>query len=202
MDIDPFVKTVLKKSRSLPSNGTCYLHLNCKRNNILWCLDWREVCDGKVDCWSDPVDERHCEILEQNECAPNEYRCFNGQCIPEIFLLDKTFFSDCLDNSDEDIFEDRQYRAICKGYGDPTFLCTDSKCHHWLYFNENVPVYDFCSVSYSRDKLIEQIDRQLLLSTVNTHINQECWATMICLVEAQQRFSFVSHKKTLLYFFF
>jgi hypothetical protein len=194
MPLNTFVKNVSKTSHSLASNGTCYLHLNCKRNNISWCLDWREVCDRRVDCWPDPVDEQHCEILEQNECGPNEYRCLNGQCIPEIFLLDKAFFSDCLDNSDEDLLEPSFYQTICTNTGNPTFRCTDTMCRHWS-FSDNSFVEQTCGASYSRDKLNEEFDRKLLLPSANTHINENCWATMICLVQAQRQISFVSHQK-------
>lgn len=165
--------------------------MNCQRNNISWCLDWREVCDGKADCWPNPVDEQHCQILERNECASNEYRCFNGQCIPEIFLLDKSFISDCIDDSDEDILENRLYKNLCIIGGNPSFRCTDTKCPHWSFYVETVDDQE-CSPSYSRINLFEKFERRLLSPTANTHINEKCWATMICLIQAEQRISFVS----------
>ncbi len=171
--------------------------MNCKRNNISWCLDWSEVCDGKVDCWPDPVDEQYCSKLEQNECGPNEYRCFNGQCIPEIFLLDKTFVSDCVDRTDEDLSEKTKYVYICKNVGDPSFRCTDIMCPHWSS-SADVCAEQSCGAIYCRDKLIEKIHYDLLLPTANTHINEKCWATMICLIQAPQRIFLVSHK----YYFF
>jgi hypothetical protein len=66
---------------------TCYTHLICNRGPPPACLDWREICDGKIDCTNDDgIDERFCEQLEILECAQNEYRCKNGrQCIPKEF---------------------------------------------------------------------------------------------------------------------
>jgi hypothetical protein len=47
------------------------------------CLDWREICDGKIDCIGDNsgIDEKYSEEMEMTECNENEYRCYNGaQC--------------------------------------------------------------------------------------------------------------------------
>jgi hypothetical protein len=47
------------------------------------CLDWREICDGKIDC-KNGYDERYCQALEMNECNPlTERRCYDGQCIDD-----------------------------------------------------------------------------------------------------------------------
>ncbi|CAF2911760.1 unnamed protein product, partial [Rotaria sp. Silwood2] len=37
------------------------------------CLDWCEICDGKVDCIEEDIDEKDCDQLEINECKDNEY---------------------------------------------------------------------------------------------------------------------------------
>ncbi len=44
---------------------SCYRHLQCDRTGNQGqtpnaCLDWREICDGKVDCVNDGYDEEHC----------------------------------------------------------------------------------------------------------------------------------------------
>jgi len=187
------VKNVLETVYLLPSNGTCYVHLNCKRNNITWCLDWREVCDGKADCWPNHVDEHFCEKLEQNECASNEYRCLNGQCIPETFLLDNTFVSDCIDGTDEYHVINLEYEHVCRN-GDPSFRCADIMCRHWSIGKIDNWGRQICGRIGVHDVLIYRFDRDLLLPTVNTHIKEQCWATMICLVQAQEQFSLVSHK--------
>jgi hypothetical protein len=38
-----------------------------------------------------------------NECQENEYRCRNGQCIPDDFVQDDYYTPDCLDTTDETI---------------------------------------------------------------------------------------------------
>ncbi|CAF0817434.1 unnamed protein product [Adineta steineri] len=84
---------------------TCYPHLSeCYRGLEPMCLDWREICDGKIDCIGDKfgIDEEYCNELEINECKEDEYRCHNGaQCIPFEFFRDDHQSIDCLDGTDE-----------------------------------------------------------------------------------------------------
>ena len=68
-----------------PTEITCYRHLQCYRGPASSCLDWSEICDGKIDCWNDALDEEYCWQLEVNECDENEYRYMDEQCIPESF---------------------------------------------------------------------------------------------------------------------
>ena len=75
----------------------CYERVGCDSGVL--CLDWREICNGIQQCMSE-VDEENCDLLEMNRCDPDEeYRCMNGMCIPQQFLLDGEF--ECLDWSDE-----------------------------------------------------------------------------------------------------
>ncbi|UJR38685.1 hypothetical protein I4U23_031351 [Adineta vaga] len=84
------------------SNGTTfYTHLKCNRGYAPVCLDWSEICDGKVDCLDGNYDEEHCWQLELNECQENEFKCTIGQCIPNEFLHDRSGSFDCIDRSDE-----------------------------------------------------------------------------------------------------
>ena len=91
----------------IPANLPCYTHLICDRSGDHGqiagaCLDWREVCDGKINCLNNQNDEEHCWQLEINECDPQtEFRCHNGMCIPLSFLNDDIHNPDCLDRSDE-----------------------------------------------------------------------------------------------------
>ncbi|CAF1353414.1 unnamed protein product [Adineta steineri] len=85
---------------------TCYPYLSgCYRGPEPMCLDWREICDGKIDCIEGDfgVDEKYCHELEVTECNnENEYRCHNGaQCIPLEFYRDGFTSRDCLDGTDE-----------------------------------------------------------------------------------------------------
>ncbi len=93
-----------------PINLTSYIHLQCSRGPFPACLDWSEICDGKIDCLDGPFDEEHCWQLEFNQCNSNEYRCTNGQCIPQSFYQDNPYIPDCFDNSDEG---DKSKRHLC-----------------------------------------------------------------------------------------
>ncbi|CAF0830833.1 unnamed protein product [Adineta steineri] len=87
---------------------TCYILLECDRGGSSMCLDWREICDGRIDCLNGGVDEIQCFNLEINECNENEYRCHNGLCIPKKFLEMGYPEAQCLDRSDY-LVKDRYY---------------------------------------------------------------------------------------------
>jgi len=79
----------------------CYILIQCTRRSYQICLDWTDICDGKIDCLDNNIDEINCWQLKINECEENEYRCLNGQCIPQLFYEDDAYTPDCLDKSDE-----------------------------------------------------------------------------------------------------
>ncbi|CAF5087246.1 unnamed protein product, partial [Rotaria sp. Silwood1] len=108
--------------------SSCYTHLQCHRGPLPACLDWREICDGKVDCFDGGQDEQNCWQLEMNECDNNnQYRCHNGaQCIPNTFYNDNKYNPDCLDGSDEDYSELENRFSSC--HQDPTFRCEEHMC--------------------------------------------------------------------------
>lgn len=83
-------------------SGTCYgLIDDCNDRSWPFCLDWREICDGKIDCRNGD-DEKWCDQLESHQCRENEYQChYRGQCIPLKFVKDSRKSIDCLDGSDE-----------------------------------------------------------------------------------------------------
>ncbi|CAF1552926.1 unnamed protein product, partial [Rotaria sordida] len=89
---------------------TCYRFLsNCNRGPWALCLDWRQICNGKVDCMSGE-DEQWCETLEMTTCADDEYRChYGGQCIPMTFVRDSTYNVDCLDGSEEKVADPMEW---------------------------------------------------------------------------------------------
>ena len=87
-----------------PTSFTCYLHLQCNRGPSPVCLDWTEICDGHVDCLDGGLDEKYCWQLEINECKEDEYRCLNGQCIPQSFRQDQSSIFDCIDASDQMVY--------------------------------------------------------------------------------------------------
>lgn len=92
-----------------PTEMACYTHLQCSRGPSQLCLDWSKICDRKVDCYNSALDEEHCWELEMNTCNENEYRCFDGQCIPQSFLRDRSDIPDCLHVSDLDMYFQKIY---------------------------------------------------------------------------------------------
>ncbi|CAF1037002.1 unnamed protein product [Adineta ricciae] len=102
---------------------TCYMHIQCNINPALLCLDWREVCDGKIDCLNGGEDEKDCFELEINRCEEHEYQCRNGMCIDKEFLLDGYVSAnnmECLDGSDE-----TGHRLLIPCSRDSSFSCED-----------------------------------------------------------------------------
>ena len=86
---------------SMMSPLPCYVLLQCDRGGEPLCLDWREICDGTVDCLDGGHDEEFCFAMERNECDENEYRCHNGLCIPRDLWENGLGAADCLDRSDD-----------------------------------------------------------------------------------------------------
>lgn len=120
---DKVVSLILNSKRSIVtiSEVPCYTHLHCQTRSS--CLDWREICDGKSDCF-DSSDELNCWQLEVNECNDDEFRCHNGLCIPMEFFRDAQNAPDCLDQTDENEIIDRFLACI----RDPTFACEERTC--------------------------------------------------------------------------
>ena len=117
---------------------TCYPYLpECIRGPAPMCLDWREICDGKVDCVAESfgLDEQQCDQLEVNECSQDEYRCHNGaQCIPLDFVRDGITSTDCLDRTDELEFDTNANfpppKFIVRCINVTTFSCEEITCRH------------------------------------------------------------------------
>jgi hypothetical protein len=111
------------ESSNLVPKLSCYIDVRCNRGGKSLCLDWREICDGHVDCFDGGEDEIGCDQLESNECEEDEFRCHNGECIPQMFWKDDISDGDCLDRSDE---LSKIYMKSC--FQDPTFRCEEHTC--------------------------------------------------------------------------
>ena len=105
-------------------NLTCYTHLKCNRGATFLCLDWREICNGQIECIDNGEDEIECWQMEINECHEDEFRCDNGMCISKDFWQDDPNNPDCLDRSDE--LDDPSLFDMC--FQDPTFRCEEHMC--------------------------------------------------------------------------
>jgi len=155
---------------------TCYVHLKCWKGSELNCLDWREICNGYVDCLNDGLDEKDCFLMEMNECSSNEYRCHNGLCIPEQFWENGFGEADCLDRSDE--VSNVIYPSNC--YRDPRFRCEEHSCRtNWFDYpcgdGQCVQKFDQCHNGRHRH-LIDSISQQ-------NQLNHHCFIFMICLTK-------------------
>ncbi|CAF5074486.1 unnamed protein product, partial [Rotaria sp. Silwood1] len=118
-----------------PTNFTCYTHLKCNRGNFPACLDWSEICDGQIHCLDGEYDEEQCWQIDMNECNDDEYRCRNGQCIPQEFFRDDNQIPDCLDGSD--IISMLRYGVIDCDTAKPSFICEE------LISNKYIEQYRF-----------------------------------------------------------
>ncbi|CAF1400348.1 unnamed protein product, partial [Adineta ricciae] len=114
-------------------NSVCLETGDVECQSVL-CLDWREICDGKIDC-TNGADEEYCHRLEMNECNPStEYRCLNGQCIDKLLYWDS--YPDCMDSTDETVthnnfcFQNFDFRCQDKLCPSTWFSCGDGDCHY------------------------------------------------------------------------
>ncbi|CAF1031768.1 unnamed protein product [Didymodactylos carnosus] len=176
---------------------TCYTDIQCK-NNIL-CLDWRQICNGIIDC-EEGEDEAGCLELEMNECnAETEFRCKNGMCIPKSFAYDLMY--DCHDQSDE------QELPFLK-----TELCfqlANFECEENNIARLQIPCGDGHSISLGN--LITSINYDLakcvsgcmdicksrrdfiyVKQVFLTSDQNECWQAMLCITGFRNLFPYIS----------
>ncbi|CAF1486415.1 unnamed protein product [Adineta ricciae] len=154
--------TVEQLQRTFKYNSeelTCYTHLTCEYRIKSSCLDWTEVCDGKIDCLNNGIDEKHCRQLEINQCQDDEYQCNNGQCIPLEFYKELTFRRHCLDNSDGTYDIALHYTAL-----------EDSICSHSFL---------------SRSCIVERTNilMKRIYSMKHELITNDCWMAFKCILK-------------------
>ena len=165
----------------------CYVGIQCNRGGSLLCLDWREVCNGLIECLDGGLDEEFCFEMELNKCAEHEYRCHNGLCIPEELWNDGLGNADCLDRSDGP--DDVTYRTSC--FRDPTFQCEEHMCRAT---NIDFPCADGeCAQKASQ---CHNGRHALLLHsfTVPGDLSDKCWIAMSCLTKLLTQINEISCK--------
>ncbi|CAF1047692.1 unnamed protein product [Didymodactylos carnosus] len=158
---------------------TCYQGLQC---HSAICLDWRQICDGNLNCENGEDEPNECLLLEINECQGDEYRCRTGLCIPQAFLID--FSYDCTDFSDESKTY-REWTDQLSCYSKPdlacdSYLCSSCElpCGDEQYTSGELKI----SCNNGRDLYF----RQALLSRFSADKNNsndigfECWFLMLC----------------------
>ncbi|CAF0969766.1 unnamed protein product [Adineta ricciae] len=146
-------------------NMTCYRHLKCVRGYAPACLDWTEICDGKVDCLDGEFDEEHCWQLEFSECEPNEYRCRIGQCIPQEFVRDDETTFECVDRSDEKMQDLDEFSVDM--LNEPAFGYDDVRCNTTFLTK---------SCSIHRHRLLSEA----MFSVKDESISYVCWQAFKC----------------------
>ena len=167
---------------------TCYMHLRCKYGGSEFvCLDWREVCDGKVDCVDGGIDEKHCFELEMNECEEDEYRCQNGLCVAHVFFRDDNLNPECLDRTDEgERMADtlNRYHDLCAS--DPSFRCEEHTCKISRF---NPAPFACGDGQCSRDGNNCANKRNILILKFDTYAEGPglCWIVMACLTRYLDR---------------
>ena len=159
-----------------------------RTSTTIHCLDWREICDGKVDCLNGRYDEELCWQLELNECNnQTEFRCYNGLCIPSAFLHDDIYNPDCLDRSDEPFpkanLERTQinyalYPSEC--YVSMTFRCEESRSHPILYKDNIIECGDGSSVQFFFECNNGRTDKVHKNSWLHLDITDRCRLHLNC----------------------
>ena len=157
-----------------PTTMTCYMHVKCDRGPAPSCLDWSEICDGKVDCLDGGRDEEECWRVELNECGENEYRCMNGQCIPQSFFRDDSYTPDCWDGSDE-TGHNHKRTPHCRSI-EPSFACEDIACLNRASVRAESTITSSCD--HSRHLMLGRA----MFSIRPPSISDDCWLAVNCLV--------------------
>ncbi len=167
-DVSDFVPTIVKARTKLSPwerSISCYnlLPLCHDSLNRERCLDWRDICNGEIDCINGD-DENQCMNFEMNICdIEMEFRCRNGLCIRREFLFDGQF--DCLDGSDEQLKLNEklcyQFPFIdCEEHlcNRNQFSCGDGQCITWIeHFQESVKCMNGNDMFYMcESKLMEK----------------------------------------------
>ena len=173
------------RSYQIPSTElTCYIHLECDRGPTSLCLDWTEICDGRIDCSNNGIDEKDCWQLEINECSFDEFRCMNGQCIPKAFLFDGIDIPDCLDQCDAHgngiLINNRCFNQ------ESSFKCEDVKCTNGGF------------ITSSCDQQRSDFIMKLLYSIKDPAISDDCWSAYknLTLMPTYQRIIYPEDCKT------
>ena len=159
---------------NMPVLFPCYVLLVCDRGGSSLCLDWREICDGTVDCLDGGHDEEFCFDMEMNECGEHEYRCHNGLCIPKDLWENGLGEADCLDRSDDLL----PVNVMTECYHDPSFRCEEYSCTRGTYTfvcGDGQCIEGFNKCQNGRHALLRQS------FSMQGNLSEKCWISMVCL---------------------
>ncbi|UJR07365.1 hypothetical protein I4U23_011651 [Adineta vaga] len=163
-------------SRERMADRTCYINIKCDRGGVSMCLDWREICNGRIDCLNNGVDEQDCFQMEINVCEENEYRCHNGLCLSTEISNSELYLIDCLDRSATLYLNN--YFSKC--FNDLGFICEEHACQpgpKQFPCGDGQCVEDFDTCENGR--------HYLLIESMYTqgNLSDECWLALICLTK-------------------
>ena len=177
---------ILRDNNPRNDDATCFIGLQCQTNLV--CLDWRQICNGIVDCdHGEDEPEELCLQMESNQCHPEkEFRCQNGHCIPISMASSKTEI--CLDRSDRinSIYESSEeyFARTCLNY---LSITCDETNYGWKKFSCNNGQYISYEDLTSKLSKIGQTcsnDYHLvyLREIFSTSDPNECWKSLICFI--------------------
>ncbi|CAF3944718.1 unnamed protein product [Adineta steineri] len=180
-------RTAFPEASEVTVQVPCYVLLECHRNGQSWCLDWREVCNGIVDCFDEGLDEEYCFDMKATDIGENEYRCHNGLCTSSELQEEGEGNADRLHRSNEVLdgfnikpcFQDSTFRCeehSCTAH-EGTFPCGDGQC---------VKTFDEC-YNGRHKLLIESMAKK-------GNLTDECWTAMICLTGLTEQINGSSYK--------
>ena len=174
--------------------STCFIGIQCQTNLV--CLDWRQICNGIVDCDSGEDEPAElCLQMESNECdVDKEFRCQIGVCIP--FNLQFSSIGYCFDRSDWsktiDLHRNINLFQICSQY--PSTEC-DEINHGWKKFSCHNGQYmsfgDLTLKTSQSGRTCGNNYHLMYLKELFSNKNEEdrCWKSMICLTGFDYLFS-------------
>ncbi|UJR19288.1 hypothetical protein I4U23_022417 [Adineta vaga] len=182
-------RTKMTYSQVNSTNVTCYQGLISQIcNQTVICLDWRQICDGVIDC-ANGIDENECLSLESNQCddQTNEYRCMDGRCIARNFLFDKQF--DCMDKTDE---SENVYLLEHDCLWEPSIVCEElwhPQRYEYQCGDGGVPQMETCG--NNRDAIYYRNLFQYP-GDESTRLTPSCWIYLLCISGMQDLFGYNS----------
>ncbi|UJR19278.1 hypothetical protein I4U23_022407 [Adineta vaga] len=111
IDIINSMKSFYQNTKPFLHSLTCYISLQCYRGSS--CLDWSEICDGKIDCLDGSFDEEYCSQIEINDPIyelMSEYDTVKS-ILPSVLIEDAKcrdlpLTSSCILGRQEKLFEE------------------------------------------------------------------------------------------------
>ncbi|UJR12806.1 hypothetical protein I4U23_016979 [Adineta vaga] len=134
---------------------TCYIFIQCDLHPWKVCLDWTDVCNGKVDCLNGSFDEEYCSEVDINDPVyerietmytdDRDYGILPSLLVEDAKCHNLVLTSSCVRGRQDRLFEatlsinDGSISSNCSS----TFICILSMVDEYLSSTCN----DFCRIS-------------------------------------------------------